>query len=171
MHVERTPSGFLIDIRSEPEVASIGQLLAEVVQPGTVIGLIGPLGAGKTRLSRAVAESLGVDPSAIASPTFVLIHEYEGRIPVYHFDTFRLAGPDEFEALGVSDYWSGDGVCLVEWADRVLDLLPTSAWIVRIEPTGPEQRRLSLAFPNGSPAVHLLERRLAGLYGTPTENE
>ena len=87
--------------------------------PGTVIGLIGPLGAGKTRLTRAIAEALGVDPGAIASPTFVLIHEYEGRIPVYHFDAYRLGGPDDFEALGASDYWDGGGVCLVEWADLV----------------------------------------------------
>ncbi len=115
-----------------------------------VIGLIGPLGAGKTRLSRALAEGLGTDPSAIASPTFVLIHEYRGRIPIYHFDVYRLTGPDEFEALGPWDYFEGEGVCLVEWADRVLDLLPAEAWLIRIEPTGVEGRRLVARFPANS---------------------
>ena len=108
--------------------------------PGLVIGLVGPLGAGKTRLVRAIAEGLGVDPSAIASPTFVLIHEYEGRIPVYHFDAYRLDRPEAFEALGVADYWDAGGICLVEWADRVLGLLPADAWIVRIEPVDSARR-------------------------------
>src|SRR5918998_1931167 len=139
-----------IVVESEAETDRVGRALAQVVAPGTVIGLIGPLGAGKTRLTRAIAEALGVDPGAIASPTFVLIHEYEGRIPVYHFDAYRLGGPDDFEALGASDYWDGGGVCLVEWADRVAERLPCDAWIVRIEPTGPESRRLRIEFPAGS---------------------
>ena len=120
MNVARTDAGLVIELDSEQETERLGQALADVCDPGCVIGLIGPLGAGKTRLVRAVAESLGVDPGAIASPTFVLIHEYEGRIPVYHFDVFRLESPREFEDLGVADYWSAGGVCLVEWADRVL---------------------------------------------------
>src|SRR5258707_15744190 len=116
MRVERTDRGVTIEVASEAETEELGRALAAVVEPGMVIGLIGPLGAGKTRLSRALAEALGVDPEAIASPTFVLIHECEGRIPVYHFDTYRLRSPEEFEALGAADYWSAGGVCLVEWA-------------------------------------------------------
>src|SRR4051812_5587441 len=101
MQAERTPDGELIvELRSEFETDRLGRTLAELVESGTVVGLIGPLGAGKTRLTRAISEALGVDPGAIASPTFVLIHEYDGRIPVYHFDAYRLGGPDEFDALG-----------------------------------------------------------------------
>src|SRR5215204_5605796 len=96
-----------VDVLSEVETDRLGRALADLVAPGIVIGLVGPLGAGKTRLTRAIAEALGVDPEAISSPTFVLIHEYEGHIPVYHFDAYRLGGPDDFEALGASDYWDG----------------------------------------------------------------
>ena len=147
MNVARTDAGLLIELDSEQETERLGQALADVCDPGCVIGLIGPLGAGKTRLVRAVAESLGVDPDAIASPTFVLIHEYAGRIPVYHFDVFRLESPQEFEDLGVADYWSAGGVCLVEWADRVRALLPVDAWQIRIEPLEPTRRRVEIDFP------------------------
>ena len=147
MNVARTDAGLLIELDSEEETERLGQALADVCDPGCVIGLIGPLGAGKTRLVRAVAESLGVDPGAIASPTFVLIHEYEGRIPVYHFDVFRLESPREFEDLGVADYWSAGGVCLVEWADRVRALLPVDTWQIRIEPLEPTRRRVEIDFP------------------------
>jgi tRNA threonylcarbamoyladenosine biosynthesis protein TsaE len=165
MQLERheDASGLTIHVHSEQETERVGRALADVVAPGVVVGLIGPLGAGKTRLSRALAEGLGVDPSAIASPTFVLIHEYPGRMPVYHFDAYRLAGPGEFEALGPWDYFDGDGVCLVEWADRVLDLLPEDAWLIRFEPLGPEGRRLEVRFPAGSPIADGLAKRLAAV--------
>jgi tRNA threonylcarbamoyladenosine biosynthesis protein TsaE len=124
-----------------------------------VIGLVGPLGAGKTRLVRAVAECLGVDPGAIASPTFVLIHEYEGRLPVYHFDAYRLMSPEEFEHLGVADYWNRGGICLVEWADRVSDMLPESRWMISLCPTGPTSRsaRIDLPLPSQPVAERLVK--------------
>jgi tRNA threonylcarbamoyladenosine biosynthesis protein TsaE len=147
MYIELGPTELRIDLDSEAETDRLGTVLASVIEPGTVIGLSGPLGAGKTRLVRAVAAALGVDPRAISSPTFVLVHEYEGRIPVFHFDAYRLGGPEPFEALGVADYWDAGGVCLVEWADLVRDVLPDSAWSIRIEPTGLETRRVWLVAP------------------------
>src|SRR5262249_55594047 len=93
--------------------------------PGAVVALVGQLGAGKTHLVRAVAEGLGVkNPTAVNSPTFVLIQEYPARLPIYHFDAYRLGGPREFSELGVAEYFQGDGVCLVEWADKVDTTLP-----------------------------------------------
>ena len=118
-----------------------------------MIGLIGQLGAGKTRLVRAIAEALGVDREAISSPTFVLIHEYEGRVPVYHFDAYRLNSPDAFDDLGVADYWDRGGVCLVEWADRVRELLPESSWMITLTVTGPTSRSANIELPPSSGAV------------------
>lgn len=150
MKVERQGAGLIVDLDSEEDTEALGRALAEIVEPDVVIGLIGPLGAGKTRLTRALAEALGVDPEAIASPTFVLIHEYEGRFPVYHFDTYRLKDPQEFDALGAAEYWSAGGVCLVEWADRVADRLPSDAWLVTIEPTGASSRRIHMKWAAGT---------------------
>jgi tRNA threonylcarbamoyladenosine biosynthesis protein TsaE len=159
MRVARSPNGLTIQLESEDETARLGRAIADVVEPGVVIGLVGPLGAGKTRLVRAVAEAQGVDPGAISSPTFVLIHEYEGRLPVYHFDAYRLESPQAFEDLGVGDYWDGGGVCLVEWADRVRGLLPDDCWMIDLEATGPTSRSVRIELPSSAVG---LAGRLAG---------
>jgi tRNA threonylcarbamoyladenosine biosynthesis protein TsaE len=156
MDVTNTGTALIVVLKSEDETARLGCALAELVGPGIVIGLVGPLGAGKTRLVRAIAEAQGVDPTAISSPTFVLIHEYEGRVPIYHFDAYRLPNPQVFEDLGVADYWGGDGVCLVEWADRVRGLLPDDCWMITLEPAGPTTRVARIELPD--PAAHLTDR-------------
>ena len=137
---EWPPKTWKIELESEAATERFGEAIAKLAAAGQVIGLIGPLGAGKTRLARALATSMGVDPAAISSPTFVLIQEYQGRLPIYHFDAYRLKSADEFEALGVADYWEAGGVCLVEWADLVLECLPASSWFITLKPTGPESR-------------------------------
>jgi len=145
MRVDRPkPSQLILTLGGEADTEALGLALAKVLGPGDVVGLVGTLGAGKTRLSRAIAEALGVDPGAISSPTFVLIHEYESStLPIYHFDTYRLEGPSAFDALGASDYWTeAVGLCLVEWADLVADRLPEPTWWVRIEPTADPSGRL-----------------------------
>jgi tRNA threonylcarbamoyladenosine biosynthesis protein TsaE len=157
--VIRKGNVWCVDLAHEEDTDRLGRCLAGLVTPGTVIGLVGPLGAGKTRLVRAVAEGLGVDPTAIASPTFVLIHEYQGRIPVYHFDTYRLSSPQAFDALGPQDYFYSDGVCLVEWADRVSDRLPQDTWWIHLEHTGPSSRAASLAGPGPWGRLCSLDKR------------
>jgi len=150
MNIERIDAGLEVELDGEAETERLGQALAQVIAPNVVIGLNGSLGAGKTRLVRAIAEALGVDPEAIASPTFVLIHEYDGRIPVFHFDVYRLPSPSAFEDLGASDYWRAGGVCLVEWADRVRQLLPEDAWRIEIEAPDATRRRFRIELPASS---------------------
>lgn len=167
MNVTWNGEELIVDVDSEAETETLGRALAGLVAPGVVIALIGPLGAGKTRLTRAVAEALGVDPVVIASPTFVLIHEYEGALPVYHFDTYRLKDPGEFDALGAADYWDAGGVCIVEWADRVRERLPEDAWVVTIEPSGGSTRRFRCHSCAGGSWVQRLSASLERSFDAP----
>jgi tRNA threonylcarbamoyladenosine biosynthesis protein TsaE len=123
----------------------VGRRLASSLFPGAVVALVGPLGAGKTHLARAIAEGLGVrDSRVVTSPTFVLIQEYDGNLPIYHFDAYRLRGAAEFAELGAQEYFEDAGVCLVEWADRVQDCLPAELLHLTLAMTGPTSRRMTL---------------------------
>src|SRR5437879_3434078 len=122
-----------------------GRRLAGVLFGGAVVALIGPLGAGKTHLVRAIAEGLGIaDSRLVSSPTFVLIQEYSARLPIYHFDAYRLHSVGEFSDLGAHEYFEGKGVCLVEWADRVEDVLSKEHLRVTLQITGETSRRIIL---------------------------
>jgi tRNA threonylcarbamoyladenosine biosynthesis protein TsaE len=130
-----------------PDIAAteaLGSQLARLLFPGAIIALIGPLGAGKTLLVRAMVAELGGDPRHVSSPTYALIHEYTARLPVYHFDTYRLPDETAFVTLGVDEYFAGEGVCLIEWADRVPNALPADHLRITIEPTGETNRRITL---------------------------
>lgn len=141
--------------RSEAETEILAARLANVLEPGTVVALVGNLGAGKTRLVRAVALALGVDSRAVASPTFVLVHEYEGRLPVFHFDIYRLRDAADFLELGADEYFSAGGVCFVEWADRVESFLPPDHVLIEISATGESTRefRITATGPNSEVLV------------------
>ncbi len=133
---------FQFDAPDEAATIELGRRLAALLFPGAVVGLIGQLGAGKTCLVRAIAEGLRIaDPRAVSSPTFVLIQEYCARLPIYHFDAYRLHSDGEFFDLGVNEYFQGQGVCLVEWADRVMGCLPAAHLLIHIQVTGLASRR------------------------------
>jgi tRNA threonylcarbamoyladenosine biosynthesis protein TsaE len=135
----------IIELRDLAATQTFGHRLAVLLFPGAVVALVGPLGAGKTHLVRAVAEGLGVaDSRVVTSPTFVLIQEYQARLPIYHFDAYRLHGDAEFADLGAHEYFEGNGVCLVEWADRVAECLPKEFLRITMEVTGETSRRATL---------------------------
>lgn len=134
-------SEFSFSSNDETETSLLGEALARVVQPGDVIALHGQLGAGKTRLVQAVARALGCDDQLINSPTFVLIQEYDGSLPVYHVDAYRLKDSDEFLDVGGDELLADDGVCLIEWAEKVIDTLPYDHVAVFIDVTGEQTRR------------------------------
>ncbi|HSG71566.1 MAG TPA: tRNA (adenosine(37)-N6)-threonylcarbamoyltransferase complex ATPase subunit type 1 TsaE [Planctomycetaceae bacterium] len=141
---------------SEAETDRLGRMLADSLIPGMTISLVGNLGAGKTRLTSALAAGLGIPSEVVTSPTFMLIQEYEGRMPLYHFDTYRLKNLDEFYDLGPEEYFYSDGVCLVEWGDRVREALPEDYLRIEIEIVSPTSRRFQFeAF--GPDSQHLLE--------------
>ncbi len=103
-----------------------GRALGADARPGDIITLIGDLGSGKTTLTQAIGRGLGVPPSCyITSPTFSLMHEYPGRLPLYHMDLYRLADEEEILALGFEEYIYGSGLTIIEWPDRLGELMPT----------------------------------------------
>jgi tRNA threonylcarbamoyladenosine biosynthesis protein TsaE len=124
---------------------AFGRRLGQILFPGAIVALVGPLGAGKTHLVRAIAEGVGIgNPAVVSSPTFVLIHEYPARIPIYHFDAYRLSGSREFEDLGARDYFASSGICLIEWADRVEDALPREHLRISIQILDQERRQFKV---------------------------
>ena len=131
----------LLHIASEKETEQIGEAIGRAAEPGTVVALIGDLGTGKTTLTKSIARGLGVTET-VTSPTFNIIREYKtGRIPLYHFDVYRIGDPDEMFELGYEEYFYGDGICVVEWADIIEELLPEDAVIIRIERGADEEER------------------------------
>jgi tRNA threonylcarbamoyladenosine biosynthesis protein TsaE len=149
---------------SETETERLAVHLARALEPGAVVALVGNLGAGKTRLVREVALALGVDRQAIASPTFVLVHEYAGRLSIYHFDLYRLKGPADFLELGADEYLNAEGVCFIEWADRVMDFLPADHLLVEIATTGETTR--DFCFRARGPRSARVVNHLASEIGT-----
>ena len=144
----------IYEAKDESGTAALGAALAEVLPPGTTVALCGTLGAGKTRLVQAIAESLGIDRGNVVSPTFVLAQEHHGRRTIYHIDAYRLRDEDEFLALGPEEYFESDGLTLLEWADRVENCLPRDRIAIQIDVTGPDSRRFTIA---------AVGRRYAGL--------
>ena len=123
----------------------MGRALGRAAQPGTVVALSGPLGAGKTQLAKGVAEGLGVT-SVVNSPTFILMNEHDGRVRLFHVDAYRLGDPQEAMAAGLFDERQAAGVAVIEWADRLAGWLPADRLEMAIAPVPGEERCRYLAW-------------------------
>lgn len=134
--------------RSPAETQALGERLGARLGPGDVVACIGSLGSGKTCFLQGLARGLGV-VAAVTSPTFVLVHQYRGRLPVYHVDAYRTGNPAELADQGLEEMLHGEGVTVVEWADKLLPLLPSRTVTVTIEGLGDEPRQIDLAGPAG----------------------
>ncbi len=131
MKFDTKGKGVISTIRtlSPEETHEEGKNLASILNSGDVVALIGELGAGKTKFTQGICSGLEVSNSVI-SPTFTILNEYEGKLPVFHFDAYRLSGPDDLLATGFGDYLLREGVCIIEWAETVKEVVPAGAiWV------------------------------------------
>jgi tRNA threonylcarbamoyladenosine biosynthesis protein TsaE len=133
--------------RSPEQTQAFGKSLGKIVQPGDVFLLVGKLGAGKTCLTQGIAWGLGIEEHA-TSPSFVLVRELYGRLPLYHIDFYRLENLEEIAELGLDEYFYGQGVSVVEWAEKALELLPAEHLLIEMEYVSDSERRLKLK-PSG----------------------
>jgi len=130
---------------SVAETEAIAATLAETLRGGECIALHGDLGAGKTQFTRGLVRALNGPWKSVSSPTFVLLNVYPaGRLTVYHLDAYRVAGPEDFEAIGFSELLEQGGVVVIEWAERMGDLIPTSHIDVKIRATGEASREIAV---------------------------
>lgn len=114
----------IFESRSAEETRALGKKMGEEAKASDVIALTGDLGVGKTVFTKGIAEGLGIT-EPVSSPTFTILQEYRsGRLPLYHFDVYRIGDPEEMDEVGFDDYVYGDGLCLIEWAELISDLMP-----------------------------------------------
>ena len=131
--------------KSSAETIRIGKSIGSRLLPGDVVALVGELGAGKTQFIKGMAMGVGVGkPTYISSPSFTLINEYPGKIPFYHIDLFRLEWEKEAEELGLEDYFQGEGITAIEWADKIPSFLPTEMLLIHIAYTGKKTRSIEM---------------------------
>lgn len=117
---------------SAEETVALGERLGALLHPGDIIALEGNLAAGKTTLTKGIARALGVEET-ITSPTFCLVSEYAGKLPLYHFDVYRLQGADDFFDVGADEMLYGNGVCVIEWSEKIMEALPERTIRIKIE--------------------------------------
>ncbi len=141
---------------SPEETQEFGRRLGELAEPGDVFLMTGDLGSGKTCLTQGIARGLGVRENAL-SPTFVIMREMHGRLALYHIDLYRLDRLEETEDLGLDDYFYGEGVSVVEWAEKALALMPPDRMMVRIDYLSNTERRMRLS-PNGKRYERMVRR-------------
>ena len=140
-----TKKSFSIISHSPEFTRDLGEKIGKIINPGSVIALCGDLGSGKTVFAQGLAKGLGIK-SIVTSPTFVIINEYEGRLPFYHIDTYRLLSPEDMQNLGYEEYFYGDGVTAIEWAQRIEELLPEEYLRLDFRVLGEFEREIKITY-------------------------
>jgi tRNA threonylcarbamoyladenosine biosynthesis protein TsaE len=130
--------------RSAEETVELGRKIGAFLMPNDVVALIGPLGAGKTTLIQGIAEGIGVK-DYVTSPTFIIINEYQGRIPFYHIDLYRLDEVKDIEDLGIEEYFDRGGACAIEWAEKLEELTPKKAEKIEIKVLSDREREICVS--------------------------
>ena len=156
---------FVIDSHGARETRRIGRRLGRRLKRGSLVALSGELGTGKTEFIKGLADGLGVDKRyEVSSPSFTLINEYPGRVPLYHIDLYRVSKRRDLEEMGLEEYFYGDGVTAVEWAEKAIALVPPQHVWIDIEWLGPKGRRLTLRAVGSSyaPIIEALRQELEG---------
>ena len=133
----------IVTTHSEEETEALGERLAKCLRAGSVVALYGDLGAGKTAFVRGLARGLGIRGS-VSSPTFTIVNEYPGRVPLFHFDMYRLKNAEELYGIGWEDYLDRNGICVTEWSERIEEALPEDAVRVRIRRLSDSERSVSI---------------------------
>lgn len=145
-----------ITTASPEETKALGERLGQLLQPGDILCLQGDLGAGKTLMAKGIALGLDIAEEEVTSPTFTLINEYQGRLPFYHMDVYRLDDPEAMYDLGLEEYFYDQGVTLVEWADKLGEFIPQEALFIDILVLSGESRKITLR-PQGQRYQGLLK--------------
>ncbi len=127
------------------ETVQLGKKIVQYLKPGDIVCLFGDLGSGKTTFVKGMAQGLGINRANVLSPTFVLMHIYEGRIPLYHFDFYRLDQPKEIMGIGYEEFFYGDGITVVEWADRLKGLIPKQSIRIKFSYKNKEGRLITIS--------------------------
>ena len=145
----------IVETHSPEETEALGQRLARCLAAGSVVALYGDLGAGKTAFVRGMARGLGILES-VTSPTYTVVNEYlSGRMPLFHFDLYRLSGPDDLFDIGWEDYLDRGGVCAVEWSERAEELLEDAVRVTIRMADGPDSREITIEAGGNHAAVSL----------------
>lgn len=136
--------------KTSEETIELGFKIGQKLKKGNIIAMQGTLAAGKTTITKGIAKALEITDT-ITSPTFCLISEYYGKMPLYHMDVYRLEGSEDFENLGTEDMLYGDGVCIIEWSEKIMDSLPKETIIINIQPQEDGSRKIQISNWNNDP--------------------
>ena len=138
--------------KTSEETIELGFKIGKKLKKGNIIAMQGTLAAGKTTITKGIAKALEITDT-ITSPTFCLISEYYGKMPLYHMDVYRLEGSEDFENLGTEDMLYGDGVCIIEWSEKIMESLPKETIIINIQPQDDGSRKIQISNWNNDPII------------------